>query len=69
MKINKMILKDQSLDSLKDILRKPRYESKPTYKDSFKDISREGTAYGKSTPYLIPIKSIINGDIGNETEK
>jgi hypothetical protein len=68
-KVNKLILKDQSPESLKDILRKPRYESRPTYKESFKDLSKDGTAYGKSTPYLIPIKSIINGDIGNETEK
>lgn len=76
MKMNKMSIREKSVEAKEikkfareEILLMPRYDARPTFKKVFKDITTDSTAYGKSTPTLTPIKSLINGQVGNESCK
>ena len=47
----------------------PKYDARPTFKQLYRDMPREEFAYGKPSQTMqTPIKSIINGQLGNETQ-
>lgn len=73
-----MMLREKSLDAkgIKkfreqvDCKLLPKYDARPTFKQLYCDMTKEETAYGKPSQTLqTPIKTIINGQLGNETQK